>query len=292
MEVAQKDAVQRFKELAAEKRFKGWPLVGEYEFGEKIPFFGQMLNYQLQTGNGVENYTSLLRHFGWVVVFGVTKDNKVITLAQWKPGLNQADWVLPPGGIGRVKPGATQEELLAKTREFYLKETGYAGGEWTYLGNVLIETGKFRGASPEDHGLPAHMYLAVDLEEQQEARKPNLNEIMETVMVPLDEWDAVIASKLFKECSSLPCALLALEELRWRGKVKAKILNAKARAAIGFLEHHIQHETDAFATSVPEIQTQRIFLILKTRCPWMPDGELTAVAKELQESIWYDICMS
>lgn len=287
------NAVQKFKKVATEPRFKGWPLVGKPELGHKIPFFGQELNYELETGNGVEKYTSLIRHFGWVVVFGVTNDNQVITLAQWKPGLNQADWVLPPGGIGRVKSDISPEELLSRTQEFCLKETGYGGGTWTYLGNVLIETGKFRGSSPDDHGLPAHMYIAVDLEEKQEARKPNLNEIMETIMVPLDEFDEVIHSKLFKECSSLPCALLALDELRRQGRAKVRIHDAEALCAMDFLRYYIRNETDVFATSDPETQTKKIVSILKRNgCAWRNESELVAVAEELQSDIWYDICMS
>src|SRR3989338_6736808 len=100
-------AVERFRKLAAEDRFKGWPLVGEPELGPKIPFFGGTLNYKLNTGNGVEEYTSILRHFGWAVCFGVNGNHQVVTLCQWKPGVNQASWELPPGGIGNVNPGAT-----------------------------------------------------------------------------------------------------------------------------------------------------------------------------------------
>ena len=74
--------IDRFRELAGQDRFKGWPMIGEPELGPKIPFFGSTLNYRLQTGNGVEDYTSILRHFGWAVVFGVV-DEQVVTLCQW-----------------------------------------------------------------------------------------------------------------------------------------------------------------------------------------------------------------
>ena len=139
-------AIERFRELAAEDRFKGWPLVGEPELGPKIPFFGGTLNYKLNTGNGVEEYTSILRHFGWAVCFGVNGNHQVVTLCQWKPGVNQASWELPPGGIGNVNPGATLEEITEKTKQAYLKETGYGNGSFKYLGHIKIETGKYRGA--------------------------------------------------------------------------------------------------------------------------------------------------
>ena len=221
-------AVERFRKLAAEDRFKGWPLVGEPELGPKIPFFGGTLNYQLETGNGVEDYTSILRHFGWAVVFGVVHLREewppntyppvdhglhVVTLCQWKPGVNQASWELPPGGIGKVDPKATLDEIAEKTRQTYLKETGLGGGNFKHLGHIMIETGKYRGAGPDDHGLRAHLFLATDLERAQYARKPNPNEIMETLMVPLREFPEVLASDLFVEESAVVCAYKALIEV-------------------------------------------------------------------------------
>lgn len=91
------NSVEKFLLLGSEKRFQGWSTVGEPTLGEKIPFFGQTLNYTLLTGNGEESYTSIIRHFGWVVVFGVTEVDgvpHVITLVQWKPGVNCASWEL------------------------------------------------------------------------------------------------------------------------------------------------------------------------------------------------------
>jgi hypothetical protein len=212
------NAVDRFKQLAAEERFKGWPLVGKPKLGKKIPFFGQTLDYQLRTGNGVEDYTSIIRHFGWCVVFGLTVDENVVTLCQWKPGVNRASWELPPGGIGKIDSSISSSNLLDITRTYYQRETGYNTDRhnWHYLGSGDVESGKYRGAGPEDHGLKAHMFLATNLEQIHRTRSPNPNEIMETVMVPLGEFDEVIDSGLFCELSALPCALLALRRLRRR----------------------------------------------------------------------------
>ena len=82
----------------------------------------------------------------------------------------------------------------------------------------MIETGKYRGAGPDDHGLPAHLFLATDLQWMQDARKPNPNEIMETLMVPLGEFSKVLKSGLFVEESAVVCAykaLIELEHLQW-----------------------------------------------------------------------------
>lgn len=209
-------AVDRFLELAHEDRFKGWPVVGEPELGPKIPWFGQTLNYQLETPKGIEDYTSIIRHFGWAVVFGVTKgpDKMVPTLCQWKPGVNQASWELPPGGIGKIDPGVSLHEIKETTEAAYLKETGLGNGCWSYLGHVMIETAKFRGAGPENHGLPAHLFLAEELESLQDARHPEPNEIMETIMVPIGEFMEVLQSGYFVETSARNCAYDALVKLK------------------------------------------------------------------------------
>ena len=134
-------------------------------------------------------------------------------MSQWKPGVNCASWELPPGGIGKLGKDETAEEILTKTQESYTKETGYGNGIWTNLGRVGIETGKYRGADANDHGLFAHLFLATDLEQIAEARQPNPNEIMETIMVPIDEFLEVLESGLFTEASAVPCAYKALIKL-------------------------------------------------------------------------------
>lgn len=209
-------AVDQFRHLKEEERFKGWPVVKQPQIGVKIPFFGSTINYQLETGNGVEDYTSIIRSFGWAVVFGVTETDvgpQVATLCQWKPGVNQASWELPPGGIGKIDPGASVSEIQEATARAYLKETGLGKGALTYLGHVLIETGKYRGAGPDDHGLPAHLFLATNLEREQDARQPEANEIIKTIMVPLEQWPEVLDSDLFTETSAVACAYKALVKM-------------------------------------------------------------------------------
>ncbi|OGY79735.1 MAG: hypothetical protein A3B74_01675 [Candidatus Kerfeldbacteria bacterium RIFCSPHIGHO2_02_FULL_42_14] len=140
----------------------------------------------------------------------------VVTLCQWKPGMNQASWELPPGGIGKIDSKTTEVEkveIMERTKQAYLKETGLGDGNFQYLGHIMIEIGKYRGATPDDHGLRAHLFLATELQRVQDARKPNPNEIMETLMVPLDEFQQVLSSGLFVEESAVACAYKALIEL-------------------------------------------------------------------------------
>jgi hypothetical protein len=169
-----KHSVLTFLERSADPVYTGWPLVEGSMKQESaiIPFFGSTIDYKLRTPNGEEDYTSIIRSYGWSVVFGVTEDGKVPTLIQWKPGVNCASWELPPGGIGKLGSGATLQEIADRTRDTYLAETGYGNGSWSSLGKVAIETGKFRGASPDDHGLFAHLFLATGLQQMQEKKKP------------------------------------------------------------------------------------------------------------------------
>lgn len=212
------EAVRRFKEIASQNKFKGWKQSSDFETVFEIPYFGSVIRYTLQTGNGTDEYYSIIRSFGWCVVFGVTKNQEVLTLVQWKPGVNGPSWELSPGGIGIINPGTSDEDLLSKAKMIFLRETGYGLGNWEYLGDTMIETGKYRGAGIMDHGLPAHMFLATDLEKKQDSRNPRPEEIMETNLVPLNQWQGVMESKLFKETSAHSCAyeaLLKLGELKW-----------------------------------------------------------------------------
>ena len=216
------DSVKKFLALAQEDRFKGWPMVpGSLKHGDKIPFFGSTINYQLETDKGIEDYTSIIRSFGWAVVMGLTEDNEVITLIQWKPGLNRESWEFPPGGIGKLDSSATPEEIQDKTIAAFLKETGYGNGNWSSLGKVCIESGKYRGASVDDHGLYAHLFLATGLQKVADARKPEANEIMETIMVPLEEMWSVLESGLFVETSAVACAYKAMCALGFFPNTKA-----------------------------------------------------------------------
>lgn len=208
------NAVKKFQTIANEPQFAGWPIIGKPRIWKrKIPFFGKIMQYHLKTGNGKESYYSIIRNFGWAVCFGVTTDNNVITLVQWKPGVNQASWELPPGGIGPIAPGTELEEIQSVTEKAYLKETGYGKGNFSYLGHIIIESGKYRGSGPNEHGLPAHLFMARNLVKMQEARDPEKNEIMRTLEVPFEEFQEVLDSGLFVEASAVACAYKALCKL-------------------------------------------------------------------------------
>lgn len=152
------------------------------------------------------------------MVCGLTDAGEMLTLAQWKPGVNQVSWELAPGGIGKVEESATQADLLDKTQTVYRLETGYGGGTWNYLGSGDVETAKYRGASLGSHGLPAHYWLATNLKQVAEPRLRS-DEIIHTILVPPGEIREVIESEHFNEISAQACALramLRLGRIAWR----------------------------------------------------------------------------
>lgn len=214
--MSEKDsAVSRFQQLAAETRFQGPEMKGSQEVLQ-IPYFGKAmreLRGPIVPGGPDREWFPMLRWFGWVVVFGLTATGRVITLGQWKLGVNQISWELPPGGVHALKPGMTDAEILLHTQEAYANETGYGGGEWLNLGHTLIETGRYRGESMDDHGLKAHMFLAKELVPTGRPRNLHEGDIMEIIEVPLDEFYGVLHSGLFVEASAVPCAMKALIEL-------------------------------------------------------------------------------
>ncbi|MBI4450086.1 hypothetical protein HY634_03440 [Candidatus Uhrbacteria bacterium] len=215
---ARPNAISQARALMTTSELQGHPLVGEPELVEPaIPFFGRVLHERRRTPAGDLDYYAILRHFGWSVTFGVTTAGEVLTLIQWKHGHNQAGWELPPGGIGRIEEDAPIDIIEHRTRETYLAETGYGGGVWTYLGHDVVETGKYRGATPNSHGVLAHCFLAEGLERLQDPN-PQPEEQYAVLAVPLSEWPAVLGSGLFTETSAVSCAyraMLRLGRLQW-----------------------------------------------------------------------------
>lgn len=158
------------------------------------------------------DYYTLLRHFGWSVVFGVTSDEQTITIIQWKPGVNKSSWELPPGGIGKIEEETSFDLIQEKTKDFYQKETGYGRGKWQYLGSVEIETGKYRGATSKSQGFKAHLWLATGLKKISETHHEPEEKII-PLLVPLKEFREVLESGLFVETSAVCCSLRALIKL-------------------------------------------------------------------------------
>lgn len=194
----------------------GWPVISSEET-ITIPYFGKVLKQVRSVGQKQVEYYNLLRHFGWSVVFGLTKENNVLTIIQWKPGVNKGVWELPPGGIGKVAEDAPLNLILERTKEFFQKETGYGKGDWQYLDWIGIETGKYRGATAESHGFRAHLWLATDLEKVSDLDHAP-EEKIKILPVPVNELPKITRRNLISEESAVCCiyrAFIKLGILKW-----------------------------------------------------------------------------
>lgn len=210
-----KSVADRFKEVVSRPEFKGWPVIGGYRDGLDIPYYGKIKEFTLQTPRGLEERRIFIRS-GWAVVFARDIKGDVIALCQWKPG-STANGVFhlefSPGGIGFIAPGTTQEEILRRTQEVFLAETGYGGGCWESLGPPAIqESAWVRGASVDGHGLEAHLFMATGLEEIAEP-EPNSNEIIQVFKFSLDEIVEVYNAGLLAENSAEIATLRSLGKL-------------------------------------------------------------------------------
>lgn len=215
LSVKYNNIVTEAKELM-ESWGNGWPVISTDEYAS-VPFFGKVLKQVRDVNGKQEEYYNILRHFGWSVAFGVTMLKEVPTLIQWKPGVNKGSWELPPGGIGKIAEEASLETILERTKEVYQRETGYGGGIWTYLGHIMIETGKYRGATADSHGLEAHLWLAESLKKVGEFKHAP-EEKIRLLQVRLNDFRDVLDCGLFVEESAVACAykaLLKLGHLSW-----------------------------------------------------------------------------
>ena len=203
-------------ERLIEELGSGWPVISSEIIGT-IPYFGKILKQVRDVNQEQVEYYNILRHFGWSVVFGVTKENNVLTIIQWKPGANKGTWELPPGGIGKITEEASFDLIFEGTKKSFQKETGYGKGNWRYLNWIRIETGKYRGATPESHGFKAHLWLATDLEKISEFDHAP-EEKIKLLPVPLNEFPEIMERNLISEESAVCCiykALIRLDILKW-----------------------------------------------------------------------------
>ncbi len=143
---------------------------------------------QLPTGPILDRYY-VLNYPDWINVVGLTKDEQLIMVRQYRHGLQQVSYELCAGVCD-----PEDESPLATAKREMLEETGYGGGHWKEW-MVLC-------ANPGTHSNLSYSFLATGLERMQE---PSLDET-EDLSVHLFSKEEVKAMLLNNE---IPQALHA-----------------------------------------------------------------------------------
>jgi ADP-ribose pyrophosphatase len=127
--------------------------------------------------SGKEGKFDVVKTLDWVNVVGLTADNKVIIVEQYRHGTDQVTWELPGGAANRG------EDLLTAAKREFCEETGYDSQEWEYLGSVDV--------NPAFMTNKCEMYLAKNcvLKEKQ---KLDYFEEIDVLEIPLEEIPKLI----------------------------------------------------------------------------------------------------
>lgn len=166
-----------------EKKLQIWTKVGEPtllagKFGKKL--VSQMFK---NPATGKEEEFVLFGQKSWSVVLPITEKLEVVAVRQYKQGCNKIVLELPAGTADFANE--TPEEVM---RRELLEETGYEPEKVVTLSPALwLAT---RSSSTQFHA-----FLATGCKKVREA-KLDLNEEIETELIPLDKWFELCASSI------------------------------------------------------------------------------------------------
>ncbi len=108
------------------------------------------------TGEGHEiSPYYVLDYPDWALVVAIATDGQLILVQQYRHGVGATSTELPCGGVD----AADADPVAAGAREL-LEETGYAGGEWTWIARLA--------ANPATQTNYCHVVLATGVEKQAE----------------------------------------------------------------------------------------------------------------------------
>ena len=144
-----------------------WERLGS-EYGNDLILFKTRFDRMRNPRNDAVLRRLVLESVDWVNIVALTADGLSVMVRQFRFGVDYTT-LETPGGM--VDPG---EDSLAAARRELLEETGYGGGEWTYLGAVE--------PNPAFHDHLCHHWLASGVSAVQEPA-PTPGEAIEVTLM-------------------------------------------------------------------------------------------------------------
>lgn len=135
----------------------------------------------------------------WVAGLGVTSDEKVILIRQYRHALGEECIELPGGCVD-----ATDTDYEQAVRREFLEETGYSFTTAESLGRT--------SANPSTNSNQLHMFLLTGGEKQQEQQLDN-NEEIQVFTVTFDEFKEMLLANSFVQSMHVTTIFYALNKL-------------------------------------------------------------------------------
>ena len=141
----------------------------------------------------------------WVCAVGLTEENQVVLIKQYRHALGQVCIEIPGGCVDQE-----DKDLETAVRREAAEETGYVFKEAEYLG--------FTSPNPAANCNLMHMYLLKGGTLQHEQDLDH-NEDIEVMLVPLDDLFQMVLDRKIHEAMHMTAVMLALHKL---GKLQAR----------------------------------------------------------------------
>lgn len=162
-------------------------LSSEYVFKGKVI---DVKRDDILVSNGHKSIREVVEHSGGVVILAI-KDNKILTVKQYRYPISNTSLELP---AGKLEKGENPD--FAAKRELE-EETGFVAKNWTSLGYIYT--------SPGFCDEKLHLYLAQDLTFKKE--NPDEDEILENDRYTIQELLEMIDNGTINDSKTL-CAIL------------------------------------------------------------------------------------
>ncbi len=153
----------------------------------------------MPNGNIIEPYY-VFEYPSWINVFGITTDNKVLLVRQYRHGLKEVVLELPSGCV----ENNGESHLEAAKREL-LEETGFTGSSFKQTCKI--------SANPSNHNNQTYCFLATDLEKVSDISL-DYGEDIETVLVPLEEFMKMFEENKFHQALHVSSIFYGLQHLK------------------------------------------------------------------------------